>query len=205
MKKYLCLICGLWTMTALQAQFSLGVSGGINLSNSTYSEVLEIDTKTALNYFMGISPRYNFTSRFALLVDLEYSEKGFRLDDSMILGEAESQYVYFDIAPEIEYGLTNFLTLGAGFYAGFKLKEDLNVSQGAPPLLEQLELVKKSDFGILGSVRVDLKYFFLKFSYQHGIENITKLVFTDDSGQPINDAKQQNRNFQIGLGYYFQL
>ena len=93
------------------------------------------------------------------------------------------------LAPQLKYKLNETLAIGAGIYAGVKLKNT-----------QSFKVIKDFDYGVLASVRVSFKPFYLKLAYEHGLQDILNIQWTDASGQPI-DSKMSNRNFQIGVGY----
>ena len=57
-------LLGLFTFTTLNAQFSIGLTGGLSFPNVKYDVNLDgfegLDTKTAQYYYFGVVPRYAF-------------------------------------------------------------------------------------------------------------------------------------------------
>ena len=66
-----------------------------------------------------------------------------------------------------------------------------------------IDTIKSNDFGLVGKVKVSFNNIFGFVRYNHGLSNIFDLMVTDENGDPVEDVKQFNRNFQIGLGYKF--
>ncbi len=80
---FLSIAIGVLCFQFVHAQFSLGVSGGLNLANIKYDVKIGgfegFDTKNALYYFFGIIPKYNINSKLSVSTDIQYSIKGYRL------------------------------------------------------------------------------------------------------------------------------
>lgn len=187
------------------SQFSLGISGGLNLSHSPFNDMVVFNTGYRSAYFLGVTPKYHLNSHLAILSDIEYSVKGFESKGNNIQLDSESRYTYLDFSPEITYHLADFLSLGMGGYIGFKLDEEQRIAGGEWSSTKDLEFIKSTDFGLVGSIRGNLHNFFLVMSYQHGLQDISNLQYTDPNGEPLTSGKQRNRNIQLGIGYFIEI
>ncbi len=109
-----------------------------------------------------------------------------------------------DVLPKVEYHVLKFLAIGLGCNIGIRLDEKLKIGDDAWRSTKDFDSIKSSDFGIVGSVRGTFRNFFIIVAYNHGLQNIVNVNYTDEIGQPI-DVSQYNRNLQIGVGYFIEL
>ena len=187
------------TMSMVQfvySQFSIGIEGGMNLSNIKHTgfESGEIDYKPSINYFAGISAKYSFNSKISLNSDFNYSVKGFRKN--------RTKYTYLVFTPQAEYRINKFIGAGFGFYAGLKLDEEYKNRSNQWVSTKEQELIKSSDYGLIASVKVYYNNFFIKIAYEYGLNNIENEIYYAFSLQKDTlDIKKYNRNIQIGIGY----
>ncbi len=192
--------------TEINAQFSIGVSAGINLSNVKYDVNIggyeDIETNCMQYYFFGVIPRYNFNSRLSVSSDIQYSLKGYKFKDGILFSGTKYQFIYLDVIPKVEYHILKWLAIGAGFNVGFTIDEKQKYSGQDWFSTKDIETIASTDFGLVGSIRGSFKNFFISVSYNHGLKDINNVIFTDDNGQPL-DGNLYNRNFQINLGYFF--
>ncbi|MFT4758356.1 MAG: hypothetical protein ACI9XO_001766 [Paraglaciecola sp.] len=102
-----------------------------------------------------------------------------------------------DFVPKIQYTPIKVVTFGVGLYFGLKVGEKLKFNEGnwGKPYSE---LFENSDFGLTGSVQINLKRFFLMVGYNYGIKSVSS---TNLNNGAISEAF--SRNIQIGAGYFF--
>ena len=61
--------------SAAQAQFALGLGGGVNFSDARIEGFLN-EAKGITGYHLSIQPRLVFARRWSAMMDLQYSRKG---------------------------------------------------------------------------------------------------------------------------------
>lgn len=192
------------TSESISAQFNLSVTGGINNSNYAYKNVENLSSENKTGYFLGVAPGYRFSEKFQLVVDFQYSIKGYNtgIDDPQLV--SAFQFAYLDIIPEIEYRVFNNLAIGIGVNYGVKLNEQFRVQDNDwNDVSNRFELLKSVDFGLTGKVKANYKNLFGFIRYSLGLKDITDLVFTDENAQVIGDVELSSRVLQIGIGYTF--
>lgn len=111
-----------------------------------------LNTKSVQYYFFGLIPKFNFSSKFSVSADIQYSVKGYESVDNIILGNTKHQNVYLDFIPKAEYHVLDFLAVGLGFNIGVLLDEKIKVGEGDWSSAKEFEAIKSSDFGLVGSV-----------------------------------------------------
>ncbi len=208
MKRTIFLIAiGLFTFQGLNAQFSLGASGGINIPNIKQDVKIDgydgFNTKHALYYFFGVIPKYNINSKLSVSTDIQYSLKGYMIDETQFMSAQKIQFIYLDVLPKVEYQIFEFLAVGLGFNIGLKLDEKIKIGENSWQSSKDFDTIKSSDSGVVGSVRGSFKNFFIIVSYNYGLQNIVDINYTDDNGESL-DVSQYNRNLQIAVGYFFE-
>ena len=137
------------------------------------------------------------------MLDLEFSQKGYRSAVSGLNGTSRFRYTYFEAAPEFFVYANKNIAFGAGLYYAYLLETEQRNDVQDWISIHEFEIVKDRDIGGILSFMLDIEPFFLKISYEHGFSNITNLLFTDENGEPLEDFVQYNRNIQIGVGYHF--
>jgi len=181
-------------------QISLNFSSGMNYSNCKFEEFEGISPKGRFGYFIGIAPSFQINKKIQLQVDFLYSLKGYDtgIDNNPI--PSRNRYGYLDIIPEVEFDLLRYLVLGIGLNYGIKVNEQVKINNGdwSEPIAES---IRSTDFGLVCKLETNYKSFFAFARYNIGLINVTEFVFTDENGQVNDNAKQFNRNLQIGIGY----
>lgn len=206
MKKNAFLLVFCFSTQITYGQFSVGTSGGLNLSGASFSELPSFyDPESKLNYYIGITPKQQITPKFAVLADFEYSVKGWEQDrpsyaPSPGFVNEKYQYTYLDINPEVEYKFFGKIGIGVGAYFGYLLDEKLKVGESDWQNID--DLIQKTDLGLTASVRAYFNKIYAIVSYNHGLKDVTNLSFSNIDGLSIS-REQRNKSLQIGIGYVF--
>lgn len=181
-------------------QIGLSFSSGVNYSNCKFEKFGAVSPKGRVGYFFGITPNYQLSKRIQFQVDFQYSLKGYEAGTESISTYSKFSYGYLDIIPEVEFRVQNYLALGVGVNYGIKVKEQIKIGNGdwSEPIVET---INPTDFGLTCKLKANYKNLFGFVRYNMGVKNVTKIVFTNESGQIIEGAEQLNRNLQIGIGY----
>jgi len=184
------------------AQISLGVEGGIKLSNIKFEGLEGVDNQPSTNYFVGISPRYSINKKISINLDINYSTKGYQIGTGGNNDVSKFRYTYLILAPQFEYKLFQIFGVGAGLYTGIKIDEEQKTPGNNWNSTKEFDIIKSIDYGIILSIKAYYKNLYIKFAYDYGLQDIMNLNFTDQNGQPI-EIKNYNRSVQIGIGYLF--
>ena len=187
---------------SLLCQFNLNVSSGVNISNIKASDNLSNDSQSRLGYFLEFAPSYRINDRVQLLLNLQYSQKGYK---SVEVPSVVSQrrIIYFDIIPELEYQVIDFLSLGLGINYGFRLDEQFKIDDGDWQDPTFARIIESDDFGLVGKVKFSLKQLYVFARYNLGLKSIATFTVTDLNGDHAGEGNWKNRNLQIGVGYAF--
>lgn len=190
------------SIVQLNAQFSIGVTGGINLSKTRFINFEHFNSESVLYYFAGIVPGYQLSEKVSLFTDVQFSQKGYK-DAGLNAVGIQGRFTYLDVLPQIEYRLLQNISVGAGFNIGFKIGEDFKAEHEPWYTNENIEITKSTDFGFVASLKYHIDKFHLLGRINYGLANISELTFTDVNGQTLDDTKMKNTNIQVGMGYTF--
>lgn len=190
------------TISTSFGQFGFDVSAGINNSKVKLEGFELRSTDSRNGYFVGLAPNYKFGSRFKVLVDLQLSQKGFQ---EVILNSVtvENRIIYFDIIPEVEFKMFNFLSIGTGVNYGIKTKLEFKDDIMGWQSGNGIDFAKSYDFGLTGKIKVNFWRIFGFARYNHGLSNIDALKYILPSGDEAIGNKVSNRNLQFGVGFSF--
>jgi len=186
-------------------QVNLDLAAGINLSKTEFKNFEGPSPESRLGYFIEIAPNYQLNEKVSLLMNFQYSEKGYKTRNTTNQDLLKFKHSYIDFMPEVEYNVLDYLAFGFGMYYGIKLNEQFKFEDGEWTDVGDVEFISSTDFGLTGKVKVNYKNIFWYVRYSLGLNDISNVVFTDVNGQSIDDAKQLNRNLQIGMGYSLDL
>jgi Outer membrane protein beta-barrel domain len=184
-------------------QFAFGVSAGINLADAKFTNIEGIDPLTVVCPFGGIDAGYALNSKLSLVADLQYSQKGYRLEHDAPIDDTKLRYSYIDIIPQMECRLIEPVSVAIGFNIGFNIGEAQKIGDGDWIDLEKYDAVTSTDFGLAATVKGYIKDLFLFVRYNHGLKNVVNVTYVDINGQTIPDVKQKLSHIQIGAGYMF--
>lgn len=186
-------------------QANLNFSVGINYSDYRFENFQGLTLLPRWGHFFGIAPNYQINQQLRVLVDLQYTVRGYDMSADGAPANTATRYSYLDIIPEVEYNVLPFLALGVGVNYGIKLQEAIKYPNQDWEDTKEFGLVSSTDFGLTGKVKVMDKNIFGFARYTYGVSNIADIMFTDDQGQDLGKAKQFTRNLQIGVGYTLNL
>lgn len=187
----------------MNAQFSIDISGGLNVSTSKYTQEHFIETSPRLAPYFGVTPKAKVNERLLILMDFQYSQKGYNQKFLLFGNESTIRFGYLNILPGVELRINDFLSVGCGAYYSLLLRIDAKDVSSDWNNITDSQAYKTTDFGWFGALKGSYKDFFLSFRYEYGISDVSEFVYTDEQGVPLPEVKLQNRNFQLGLGYRF--
>lgn len=186
-------------MPAVQAQFALGLGGGVNFSDARIESIWD-EAKGITGYHVSVQPRLVFARRWTAMMELQYSRKGAILEPS-----GGTQFgiraEYIDVMPQIEYRVLEHFGIAVGGNIGWSVREEFkdDVNDWQNPVLD-IEYFEDPDLGLLFALRAYYGRFYGTMSYSLGLRDVDDGMYTDDTGQ-VYDAKWYHRNLQIGVGY----
>jgi hypothetical protein len=201
MRKILVVAVLLAVVTSAWSQdFRVGVKAGGNLSSLNISSGgYDLSPASKIGFQAGVTLDYGFTESVYLLTGLEVTQKGFKFDVGDlgdIVEDVDFTYnaVYVQLPVNIGYkfdlGFASFIPqLGpyvAYGIAGKSLGENTFGEGG----------FKRLDYGLGIGVGLDFNHLGFKVGYEYGLANI------DDSNDD-DDAKYQNRNLFLSVGFKF--
>jgi len=201
MRKYIIPFALLLCSSFVSAQFSLGIEAGANMSVAMFTGLDEASPEFLPGFNAAVAPRYSFAETMSVLADIGYSTKGhtlaYALSDDV---DQKNKYTYLNLAPQFAFRFVDLIEISAGPYLGFKIYEGTRLPDRDWVNTGDLDLFNSTDFGVIMAARVFLDRFYLKLAYEHGLQDIGNVDYTDLNGNPI-DNKTLTRNFQIGAGY----
>ena len=182
------------------AQFSIGIEGGISLSNVRSEGIEEFDNKPIANYFFGLAPQYSVNDKMSIKYNVLYSVKGYQVENGGGIGNSKFRYIYLVLSPQFEYRLHRLFGVSIGPYSGLKLEEEQKMPGSDWSSTKEFDIIKSTDYGIALSVNTYYNNLYFKLAYDFGVQDIVNITFTDNNGQPI-EVENFTRSFQIGIGY----
>lgn len=203
-----CLFIFSFLTIQLHAQFSLGATGGLNISHTQPTNLPDdvvINTESIEYAYFGIIPHYQLNEKFSVSANIEYSQKGRKELFRDINNEENTlkfRIDYLDVIPKLEYHPIPAISVGLGMYVGFNLQQRVKGKEG-DWLDPTLDLFKRYDVGLAGSIRANFKNLFVSVGYNYGLADIGEAIYTDVNGEEILAAKEVNRNLQLGVGYLY--
>lgn len=218
MKKVSLIIASIIISLSTFAQLSVGVKGGLNLSNialqnktSTSSESI-----TKAGSATGLLVNYGFNDRFSAQVEFLYSRKGAKYHEAILFTTYDSKvklnYFEIPILFRYSYGDENKIQLfaNAGPYIAFRLKAISELTTTTTILgtttvrnssTDFTDEVHNTDIGLTGGVGVnyalELGKIFAEFRYGYGLTNVNKTVN--------NNVTEHNSNLQFSVGFMYPI
>ena len=122
----------------------------------------DVSTDSRIGYFLGIGPSFQLSDNIRILVDVQYSQKGYDLNANSVYAAGAFRISYLDIIPEIEYKIWKVVSLGLGVNYAFKIDEEAKYEDQEWTSINDPGITKSSDLGISGKVKnFASKYFCL--------------------------------------------
>lgn len=192
-------------VTAVSAQVSLGVKGGINMSNF-YGD--ELDTKNVkVGFNIGLLADYEFTYNSAIQTGLFFTSKGSKYTTSLgsISGEISSNPMYLQLPIHYAYKLDvtpgTRIVFHGGPYAAFGVggkwkvsgsyRDNTAAKDGS--LFGSNALLKRFDAGLGLGVGAEFGVILVDLGWDMGLVNISES----------NKGDLKNQNAYVSVGYKF--
>jgi hypothetical protein len=192
MKKNLS-ICSLIVLVLLlsagqsKAQISLGLKGGLNVSNLNGLSIPDVETNALVGFHVGAFLPINLGRNFALQPELVYSTQGAKLEGAL---DEDYKLNYFNVPVMLRFYTNGGFFLEAGPQLGFQVGD---VSLDDDDYEDELN---NSDFSICGGLG------FMGKSQKFGIGaryNVGVSKLGDLSSTNFEDTDFKNGVFQLSL------
>lgn len=197
MKKIFILVClisavGLMNQAQAQAQFALGLKGGLNIAKFDISQgTSNIDNRTG--YHGGAFALFKF-AKFGIQPEILFSKQGSEF--SVDTENYEANFDYINIPVLVKLYLVAGLNIQAGPQFGFLTTSEIKTTIGSISTTQDVkdQLDNKSDVSIAVGAGWDLPFgLTLDARYNFGVSEI----------KVDNDFDLKNKVIQISLGYKF--
>ncbi len=173
------------------AQFKLGPTVGLNMSNIS-GDVDGTDMK--MGFKIGAAAEYSFSEMWSIAPELAYSSKGYQTDFWGETLKANLNYLELPINAMLRLPLADdfsFLAFAGPYLAyGLSVGGDSEAEFGSDD-----DQLNPFDFGLNFGIGAEYKNFFLKAQYQLGLTNLNNA----------GDDSVKNTNIGISVGYMFNL
>jgi hypothetical protein len=200
--KKLSMLCLLFVAVSTQAQeFNFGASAGVDVSNIRVSktssfDVVDYDPMVAFN--LNAFAAYRSASFWGITAEPGFIRKGAILSVAFDPEKYESQFRlnYIQLPLLADFYLTKRLFLSVGPELAYLISAKVNydgnttdISNGYDPKFE-LSGMAAISYAILPRVDIALRY-------SHGFTTISEMEFTNETGEPIGEAKEKNQYLQL--------
>lgn len=171
----------LGTTNVMQAQetgTSIGVKGGLNMSN-LYTEDVD-DENALLGFNVGLFAELPLTSSLSLQPEVSYSTKGAELnyDNAFAQGTGKFRLNYIEVPLLLKANLTENFNIHFGPYAAFLVDSKItNENQDGSFNFEENineDDLNKFDYGLAGGIGFDFDSFGIGARYNYGLNTVGK-------------------------------
>ena len=188
--KLLTLVIAVFTFSAANAQFHLGIKGGANMSKITgksFSEEYEF------GYHLGGFAEIGLGNKFSLQPEVlfnqtnQYTSSEFDdLYQNVLSSEISNiKLNYLSVPILLNYKASNFVSLQLGPQFGILMDQNKNLLENGQ------EAFKNGDFSMLGGLQFKLSSFRIYGRYALGLTNLNDID---------NKDKWKSQGFQVGIG-----
>lgn len=181
-----------------QDNMLIGIESGINFSTQKADIDNEIDYGYLAGIHTGLSGAYSLTEKWFININFQYSQEGLKTNN---VQDAQIRLHYFRFIPSIEFKPISCLALLVGINSSILIGERIRSGDEGAWNRTVVGINKRFDSGGQVGTRFYIKDFYFSANYYLGLNNILNVTYTDENGNPLDDASVKNRNFQLGLGY----
>jgi len=189
------------------SQVEFGLTSGAQVSNLIYEIESELEptiqvfvnTQPRIDFFFGIFSKFRLSNKTNLALELDYSRKGFSQDLPL---DRTYQYLlsYMELIPEIEFGLTENLFIGAGLSIATLVEKKSKDNEEAYQNLTD-GFFKPFNLGIIGKVRYNIGKMYLFSRFNYGLLPIIEFELADTQGEENGNVSYKIWTAQLGVGY----
>lgn len=188
---------------AVNAQVSLGVKAGVNLSNYG-GDIDDTDAKAGFN--VGLTAEFGLplTSMY-ILSGLELNTKGAKYEEGGY--KLTSNAMYLQLPVHFGYRISALETFGVSFHAGPYIAYGI----GGKTKIEGVKFdtfgddgLKEFDFGLGLGVNAEFSKLSVGIGYDFGLANIARNIEMEIGDLNLkSDVKVRNMNAYLSVGYKF--
>jgi hypothetical protein len=187
----------------VKAQVSLGVKGGLNMSNLYGDELTDKNVKFGFN--IGLAADYEFQPDMAIQTGLFFSSKGAKVtrEYNSVSGEFKQNLNYLQLPVHFAYKYevmpATRLVFHAGPYIAYGVGGKSEITSGSVSITNDKVFgdedyqYKPFDAGLGLGVGAELGQFLLDLGWDMGLVNISR----------IDDGNIKNQNAYLSIGYRF--
>ncbi|MDD2247609.1 MAG: porin family protein [Proteiniphilum sp.] len=186
-------------VTAVSAQVSLGVKGGVNMSNFWGEELNSKNAKFGFN--IGLAAEYEFAPAMAIQSGLFFTTKGTKIDyDFPIIGKVDGTINSMNLQIPVHFAYKTDITPGTRivFHGGPYVAYGVGgkISSGGTDLADTFGddgLLKPFDAGLGLGVGAEFGPFLVDLGWDMGLVNIANY----------SNGDLKNQNAYLSVGYKF--
>lgn len=183
---------------------SIGVKGGVNISNLITNEV---DDKNALVGFnVGLYTNFPIVDRLSLQPEFNFTTKGSEVTYNNLFDNGTRKFTlsYLEVPVLLKANLTKNFNVHFGPYVSFLLDSKIKqVSSGGSTTYTQLDQdnFNKVDAGLSGGIGFDFENIGIGLRYNYGLTTVGKDQNINGSTYNALDAKNSNANVYIAFKF----
>ncbi len=197
--KIMLVVAMLAMVTAASAQLSLGIKGGVNMSNFYADDLTDKNVKVGYN--VGVAADYDFTYNMAIQTGLFFTTKGAKVvHDFPIIGEIDGTINSFNLQLPVHYAYKIDVSPGsrfvihAGPYVAYGVGGKVKLNKNE--LLDTFGdngLLKRFDAGVGFGVGAELDRFIVDVGWDMGLVNVADW----------SNGELKNQSAYLSVGYKF--
>lgn len=196
--------------TPMATKTYFGVKGGVNLASLELDDdntTTNFNTNSKTSFHVGVFANVPIGGNFRFQPEILYVGQGSKVSGTPLVGtgtgntnyELDFDYVAIPLMVQLKTPGGFFVEAGPQFAFLTTARQDN--ATGTDPDLKDLDLVRKTDFALLGGIgytsRIGLG---VHATYVHGLSNVYN---TDSAPSGTTDREVSNRGVKIGLHYMF--
>ena len=178
-----------------QADFQLGVKGGLNIANVQ----TDIDTDGKTGFHAGAFATWKF-GRMGIQPELIFSKQGFAFNSQSTNLDIETDFniSYINVPIILKVYFVKGVNLQVGPHIGFAIKSELETTAAGNSItIDIKDDIRDTDLSLAMGAGIDLPFGLnLSARYNLGLSNIA----VENS---IDGGETRNRVFQVSVGYAF--
>ncbi len=191
-------------VTAVSAQVSLGIKGGVNMSNLVYDD--EVDDKNPkIGFNIGLAADVDFAPNVALQTGLFFNTKGFKSVNDAIEAEYTENLMYLQLPLHLAYKVDvtpgTRVVFHAGPYAAYGVGGSRKAKVGNLSGTWDVDKIfgdaagqyKPFDAGLGLGVGAEMGVFLIDLGWDMGLVNISNR----------DNGNTKNQNAYLSVGYRF--
>ncbi|MBR9920264.1 MAG: PorT family protein [Bacteroidetes bacterium] len=221
--KFFALLAMLTFTNALMAQISLGVKGGLNVATIHAPEFVNelVEFRNVKNPTIGVVSEFGFGQHFALQSELNFTTKGFKLDEGFdvqlfdidvplgVVAVSEFRYLELPLLAKAKFGndrVEGYVyggpTLGYAVNGKLTTRAKVFVEFDLFDTKLDLDNIGYERFEVSGTIGAGVAFkgaggkFFLDARYNHGLTEVYDV--------PLIAEQVENRNVNLTAGYLWK-